>query len=72
MLVVDYDHAVSRHFDEDSRRHLSLLRKAVFQGHITDHRVTHFETNGVVVTSHAAPKPPIPLEALKPVSKHVN
>ena len=57
MLVVDYDHAISRHFTEDSRRHLAMLRKAVTLGHSTDHRITHFETNGVVVTSHAAPKP---------------
>ena len=57
VLVVDYDHAISRHFDEDSRRHLAILRKAVTMGHSTDHRITHFETNGVVVTSHTAPKP---------------
>jgi hypothetical protein len=61
MLVVDYDHATSRHFGNESRRHLAILRKAVFQGHSTDHRVTHFETNGVVVTSHTPPTP-IPLE----------
>jgi hypothetical protein len=72
VLVVDYDHAIGRHFDENSRRHLSLLRKAVFQGHGTDHRVTHFETNGVVVTSHTTPKPLTPLEVLKPATKHIN
>jgi hypothetical protein len=63
MLVVDYDDAISRHFDNESRRHLSMLRKAVMLGHSTDHRVTHFECNGVVVTSHIAQKlvvPPIP------------
>jgi hypothetical protein len=26
-------------------------------GHSTDHRIAHFETNGVVVTSHPTPKP---------------
>jgi hypothetical protein len=67
-LVVDYDWAVTRHFDNESRRHLSLLRKAVFNGHSTDHRITHFETNGVVVTSHAKPKP-IPFE---PLTKLIN
>ena len=68
MLVVDYDHAVSRHFAAESRRHLAMLRKAVFQGHSTDHRITHFETNGVVVTPHPRPKI-IPLE---PASKLIN
>jgi hypothetical protein len=71
MLVVDYDHAVSRHFDEESRRHFSLLRKAIFAGHSLDHRVTHFETNGVVVVSHTLPKPE-PLEAVKPLTKLIN
>jgi hypothetical protein len=31
------------------------LRKAVFMGHSTDHRVTHFETEGVIVKSFVAP-----------------
>jgi len=34
-----------------------MLRKAVMLGHSTDHRISHFETNGVVVTSHPTPKP---------------
>jgi hypothetical protein len=67
VLVVDYDHAISRHFDEDSRRHLAILRKAVTMGHSTDHRITHFETNGVVVTSHTAPKP----QPLPPLPRHI-
>jgi hypothetical protein len=57
-LVVDYDWAISRHFANESRRHLSLLRKAITQSHSTDHRITHFETNGVIVTAHTPPKPP--------------
>lgn len=68
MLVVDYDHAIGRHFAEDSRRHLAMLRKAVTLGHSTDHRDTHFETNGVVVTSHIRLRT-IPLE---PASKLIN
>jgi len=63
MLVVDYDWAVSRHFENESRRHIALLRKTIFRGHSHGHRITHFETNGVVVTLHAAPAPlvlPIP------------
>ena len=63
VLVVDYDQAISRHFENDSRRHLAMLRKAVMLGHATDHRITHFETNGVVVTAHTPP-PPQPLEPL--------
>jgi len=71
-LVADYDWAVSRHFETESRRHITMLRKAVFQGHATDHRITHFESNGVIVTAHPAPKPATPLEALQPATKHVN
>ena len=56
MLVADYDDAISRHFDSESRRHLTMLRKAITLGHSTDHHITHFETNGVVVTSHPRPK----------------
>ncbi len=68
MLVVDYDHAVSRHFESESRRHFSLLRKAVFQGHAAGHRTTHFETNGVIVTAHTRPRP---LD-LAPLTPHIN
>jgi hypothetical protein len=67
MLVLDYDHAIARHFDNDSRRHLTMLRKAIFLDHALDHRTTHFETNGVVVTPHAKPKP----EPLPPIPPHV-
>jgi hypothetical protein len=70
-LVTDYDAAISRHFEDDSRRHLAILRKAVMLGHSTDHRITHFETNGVAVTGHTLEKP-ISLEALKPVTKRIN
>ena len=48
-----------------------MLRKAVMLGHSTDHRITHFETNGVVVTSHPTPKP-YSLLAVKPASKLIN
>ena len=68
-LVVDYDQAISRHFEAESRRHLTMLRKAVMMGHSTDHRITHFETNGVVVIPHPTPKPTIPLE---PLTKLIN
>jgi hypothetical protein len=51
-LVADYDWAISRHFADESRRHLTLLRKTIFRGHSYGHRITHFETNGVMVTSH--------------------
>jgi hypothetical protein len=59
MLVVDYDWAVSRHFENESRRHITLLRKTIFRGHSHGHHITHFETNGVVVTLHAAPVPAV-------------
>lgn len=50
-LVVDYDRFVDRFFEDESRRPIMLLKKAVFMGHGNDHRVTHFETEGVVVKS---------------------
>ncbi len=56
-LVLDYDLAISRHFSADSRRHLQMLRKAIMLGHATNHHISHFETNGVVVTSHSARQP---------------
>ncbi len=68
MLVADYDWAISRHFEEESRRHLTLLRKAIFRNHAIDHRITHFETNGVVVTS-PTPETAIPLQ---PLTKLIN
>ena len=66
-LVVDYDWAVSRYFSDESRRHLSLLRKTIMRGHGVDHRITHFETNGVTVTGHTKDEPII----LPPVPRHI-
>ena len=71
MLVADYDWAISRHFEDESRRHIALLRKTIFRGHAVDHRITHFETNGVAVTGHT-PEKPITLETLKPATKLIN
>jgi hypothetical protein len=67
MLVLDYDDAIARHFDTDSRRHLTMLRKAIFLDHALDHRTTHFETNGVAVTRHT----PTPAQPLAPIPPHV-
>ncbi len=67
-LVADYDWSVSRHFEAESRRHLAILRKSIFLGHGDGHRATHFETNGVVVTTHNKPAPKPPLETLKPAT----
>ena len=50
-LICDYGTSVGRFFEEESRRLILLLRKAIFLGHGNDHRVSHFETAGVVVTS---------------------
>jgi hypothetical protein len=58
-LVLDYDRAVGRHFEDESRPLLMLLRKAIFLGHGDGHRVSHFETNGVVVRSFPAPRPQV-------------
>ncbi len=56
-LVVEYDWAISRHFEEESRRHIAMLRKTITRGHSVGHRITHFETNGVVVVGHKTEEP---------------
>jgi len=71
-LVVDYEAAVSRHFEQDSRRHITMLRKAIFAGHSTDHRVTHFESNGTIVTPHVPEPKPVPLAGMKPANRHIH
>ena len=59
-LVVDYNSAIGRFFEEESRRPIMMLRKAIMLGHGNGHRVVHFETAGVVVTSFALPPKPAP------------
>jgi hypothetical protein len=55
-LVVGFDESVSRFFEQESQRSILMLRKAVMQGHGNDHRIAHFETSGVVVTSFGSPR----------------
>lgn len=55
-LVVDYDASVGRFFEEESRRPIMMLRKAIMLGHGDGHGVAHFETAGVAVTSFLPPK----------------
>jgi hypothetical protein len=50
-LAVDWDQSTDRWFPETSRPLITLLKKAIMMGHSTNHRVTHFETEGVVVES---------------------
>jgi hypothetical protein len=49
-LIVDYEASNGRHFEEESRRPIMMLRKAIMLGHGDGHRIAHFETAGVVVT----------------------
>ena len=58
-LVCDYDAALSRHFAEESYRLILLLRKAIFLGHADGHKVPHFETAGVVITSYLPERKPL-------------
>ena len=53
-LVVDWEWATARRFDEESRGPIRMLRKAIQMGHSSGHRVSHFETSGVVVKSFTA------------------
>ena len=71
-LVVDYDRAVGFHFPAESRRHITMLRKAILRSHGTDHRTTHFETNGVAVTSHTRPEPTPSIAELNPLTRRIN
>jgi hypothetical protein len=48
-LVVDYDQSVGRFFEQESRPLILLLKKTILIGHSHGHRITHFETSGVVV-----------------------
>ena len=57
-LMVDYDQSNDRWFTEDSRPLIKLLAKAMFMGHSTDHRITHFETEGVIVERLSHPIAP--------------
>jgi hypothetical protein len=66
-LVVDYDQATGRFFQRDSDVLIRMLRKAIMLGHGNGHRVTHFETSGVVVKSHTKPEPPEP----QPLPRHI-
>ena len=56
-LVVDFEQATNRWFDESSQPLIRLLKKAIMMGHGADHRVTHFETEGVVVKTFTLPEP---------------
>lgn len=60
-LVCDYNAAVGRHFPEESRRLIMMLKKAIFLDHAANHRIAHFETAGVVVTGFQPPPLPKPL-----------
>jgi hypothetical protein len=55
-LAVDWDQSNDRWFSETSRPLITLLKKAIMMGHTTNHRVTHFETEGVIVESVTAPE----------------
>ena len=73
-LIVDYDWAVSHFFERESRRHVSMLKKAVMMGHASGHRASHMECNGVVVTSHMPQAVPERTSVTKliPLTKLIN
>jgi hypothetical protein len=54
-LVADWEWASERWFEEESRPPIRMLKKAIMMGHATGHRVSHYETAGVVVKSYTAP-----------------
>ena len=50
-LVVDWERATSKFFEEEARGPIRMLKKAIQMGHGAGHRVTHYESSGVVVRS---------------------
>ena len=50
-MVVDWERATGRWFEEESRGLIRMLKKAIQMGHGSGHRVSHYETSGVVVRS---------------------
>jgi hypothetical protein len=50
-LIVDWEQASGRRFEEESRGLVRMLKKAIQMGHASGHAVSHFETSGVVVRS---------------------
>ncbi len=55
-LVVDWERANSRWFEDESRALIRMLKKAIHMGHGSGHRVSHYETAGVVVKSFTLPE----------------
>ena len=53
-LVVPWDDAVSRFFEDESRGPIRMLKRAIQMGHASGHRVSHFETSGVILRSFTA------------------
>ena len=53
-LVVDWEWASERWFEEESRGPIRMLKKAIMMGHGAGHRISHYETAGVVVKSFSA------------------
>jgi hypothetical protein len=66
-LVAPYDWTMERHFEDESRRYIMLLQRAITRGHGAGHRITHFDTNGVAVTAHSKGEP---IE-LPPLPRHI-
>ena len=48
-LIAGFEESTSRFFAESSRPLILMLKKAIFMDHVTNHRISHFETSGVVV-----------------------
>ena len=67
-LVVDYATSVGRFFERDSHRLILMLQKAIHLGHANGHRVAHFETAGIVVTSHVPERSPAADVSAQPAS----
>jgi hypothetical protein len=54
-LVVPWNDATDRFFEEQSQGPLRMLRKAIQMAHASGHAVSHYESAGVTVRSFTQP-----------------
>jgi hypothetical protein len=55
-LVVPWDDATDRFFEEQSQGPLRMLLKAIQMAHASGHAVSHYESAGVTVRSFIRPE----------------
>ncbi|MDE1155586.1 MAG: hypothetical protein PW735_07610 [Acidobacteriaceae bacterium] len=70
-LLADYDWVISRHFEDESRRHKAMLKKSIFLEHTLGHPTLHLESNGVIITKHPKEQAKPSVLEMKPVTRRL-